>query len=917
MKSPFHLPSFRSLPVRIAVGMLGTALAILWIGVLSLSEMLRRDMEASISAQQYSTVSLIAAEIDRSLRERRDVVDSIAQSTHPGQLGHPDYAQTALEQRRLPESIFNWGVIITNRQGIAIASVPVDLNRRGIDFSRYPGVAEALEKGEPSIVDPLFSEHSQQPVIAMLTPILGADRTVVGSVIGVTNLAKPNFFDEISSAKYGLTGDFLVTAPKSRIFVASSDKRRVMKAGPPPGLNPVYDRYIEGYEGSGVARSSRGVVELSSSRRIPTTGWLMQSVLPTEEAFAPIRAMQRHLVGVSLGLSLFAILFSLWWLRRQFQPLGEAVSTLRRMSERSIARSPLPVRRNDEIGQLAAAFNDLQEIIVAEEASAAEHAANRRLRRIVSSVPGAVFEYLREPNGNGRFPFVSDGLTEIYGLTPEALQKSSLPIRRMLHPDDVQAFFAALDAASDSMSIWRHEYRIVGKNGQIKWLLVNAVPEPVENQAILWYGFIADITETKGMEAELRAALDAHQQKDQEIERYRDHLEQLVLVRTAALEKSRAEAERLAKAKSEFLANMSHEIRTPLNGVIGMAHIGLRSSDRGSRAHDAFAKIDASGHLLLGIINDILDFSKMEAGKLKIESVPVDLPAILDESIELMRERASEKQIELRLQRDTSLPHYSLGDPLRLRQILLNLLSNAVKFTDKGHVTLSAERDHDELVFRISDTGIGISPDQTSNIFHAFEQADNSTTRRFGGTGLGLAITRRIVDLLAGHLRVDSLPGQGSTFECRLPFLPAALPDPATSAERPARPLAGLRLLVVDDVELNREILEENLSEDGAEVILADSGQAAIDYVGSHPVGHLDAVLMDIQMPDLNGHETTQRLHAIDPDLPVIGQTAHALAEDREACLAAGMLEHLAKPINPDQMVAAVLKHARRRAESS
>src|SRR6185369_15715698 len=459
MKASLRFFDWQSLRTRLTIGVLILSLAVLWATALALSQSLRRDMEATISAQQFSTVALLAKEIDRSVRERMSVAESIAGKLSRETLT-PDATQAYLEQHDVPPSIFNWGIVVVDASGVAIASVPRQLNRRGVDFSAYAGVQETLRQGRNTITDPLVSQHSKQPVVGMLTPIRTPAGKVIGAVIGVTNLAEPNFFDEISAAKYGNTGDFLVTAPVTRVFVASSDKRRVMKAGPPPGLNPVYDRYIDGYEGSGVARSSRGVVELSSSKRIASTGWLMQSVLPTDEAFASIRAMQRHLILISLALSILATLISWWWLRRQLAPLTEAAEMLGEMRDGNIPRQPLPVRKMDEIGQLTTAFNGLQDAIVAEEARAAEHAANTRLRRIVSYIPGVVFQYRLNPDGTGSFPFTSDAISEIYGVTSEEMKKSTAAIRKMVHPDDTQRFFESLHASAENLSPWRIEYRI-------------------------------------------------------------------------------------------------------------------------------------------------------------------------------------------------------------------------------------------------------------------------------------------------------------------------------------------------------------------------------------------------------------------------------------------------------------------------
>ena len=386
-----------------------------------------------------------------------------------------------------------------------------------------------------------------------------------------------------------------------------------------------------------------------------------------------------------------------------------------------------------------------------------------------------------------------------------------------------------------------------------------------------------------------------------------------------ARERVLSEAERLAQLKTEFLANMSHEIRTPLNGVLGFAQIGLRSQSL-ERSHEAFARIIDSGQLLLGIINDILDFSKIEAGGLHVESVPLRLATLIRESIELVQERARLNGTSLRVRLDPGLPPLCLGDPLRIRQILINLLSNAVKFTHHGQITVRLQRDveqDDWLQLQVEDSGIGMNAEQMGRIFRPFEQGDGSTTRRFGGTGLGLAITHRLIDLMGGSIDVTSQPGQGSLFTVRL-HCPAAgdpddidsVPDPLFDPTEPA--LTGLRLLVAEDNEINRQVLLDNLRTDGAEVNVVDNGRRAVDQVLAHGAGHYDLVLMDVQMPVMDGYDATRALHAVDPELPVVGQTAHAMASDRERCLAAGMVDHLAKPIDPIDLVRVVLRHARR-----
>ncbi|HMT79781.1 MAG TPA: ATP-binding protein [Azonexus sp.] len=919
---PTGLINLRSLQVRITLGVLLVSLIVLWSAVLILDRTLRQDMENSILAQQFSTVSLIATEVDRSIRERQQIVEAIADDYQSALLGDPFSAQAILDQYPLPPAIFNWGVIILDQQGIAVASVPHDIQRTGVNFIDYPGIRDILAGGKSLITDPLFSEHSQQPVIALESPIRDKDQRVIGVAVGVVNLQLPNFLDQIGNSKYGTTGDFLITAPKTRSYVAASDKSRLLKPGPARGVNPIYDRYIDGYEGSGLARSSRGVLELSSSKQIPATGWLMQSVLPADEAFAAINAIERHVFMVSSALTVLLGLLCWWWLRRQLRPLAETSQLLTKISNGELPRQALPVHKNDEIGQLTSAFNQLQDFIIAQESKAAEHAANTRLRQIVSEVPGVVFEYRLHADGHGSFLFASDAIKTLFGVSPDDVADTTEPIRKMVYPPDNPAFVDSLQTSARNLTPWRHEYRICMPDGQIKWLLIRAVPEPTEDHSITFCGFVADITEIKAMEAELRNALAEHARKDAEIERYRDHLEQLVGERTADLEQARAEAMHLAMAKSEFLAKMSHEIRTPLHGVLGMTHIGLRASEDGSKAHDAFVKIQHSGKLLLGIINDILDFSKMEAGMLKIDCLPVDLGTVLDETMELLQERATSKGLALHLVRAANFPSHCRSDALRLRQILLNLLSNAVKFTSTGTVSLEAELDGDALKFMVRDTGIGISADQLSNIFNPFEQGDNSTTRRFGGSGLGLAITDHLVQLMEGRIEVDSTRDVGSCFTVHLPYKPLERrksPRQETIIAIPpdSNVLAGMRILVVEDIDINRHIMGELLGEVGADVTFAEDGQQAVNTVREQGWQAFDAVLMDVQMPVMNGIDATLEIHRFAPDLPIIGQTAHALVEERTACFVAGMVDHISKPIDPDTLFAIILKHARRPAATT
>ena len=371
------------------------------------------------------------------------------------------------------------------------------------------------------------------------------------------------------------------------------------------------------------------------------------------------------------------------------------------------------------------------------------------------------------------------------------------------------------------------------------------------------------------------------------------------------------ESQRLTNMKSAFLANMSHEIRTPLSAVMGFARISMRENE-GRSSQASSVRILEAGEHLLEVINDILDFSKIEAGKLKIEMRPFSLAAVLEASLTYVAEAAKGKGIEVSLTTAEDLPSWVTGDSLRIKQILINLLSNAVKFTQRGQVTLTADRlEGDQLRFSVEDTGIGMTAEQLSRLFDAFEQADSSTSREYGGTGLGLAISRRLAQLMDGSITVDSTPGLGSIFTLTLP-LAEALPQPGSAhVQLPGgRRLAGLRFLVADDVETNRLIIDDLLRQEGAQAEYAVNGRDALELLAQRGNEAFDVVLMDVQMPVLDGLDATGEIRKCAPQLPVIGLTAHALADERDRCLAAGMVDHVTKPVDSDALVAAILRHA-------
>ncbi len=380
---------------------------------------------------------------------------------------------------------------------------------------------------------------------------------------------------------------------------------------------------------------------------------------------------------------------------------------------------------------------------------------------------------------------------------------------------------------------------------------------------------------------------------------------------------SRDKAESATRAKSQFLANMSHEIRTPMNGVIGMTQLALEEA-LPKQAERYVRSAHTAAISLLRILNDILDFSKIEAGKLEIESIRFNLSDLLNDVVAMQRLMAEDKALSLELQIAPTTPEWIQSDPLRISQVLNNLLGNAIKFTARGRVTLRvAESSKNMLHLEIQDQGVGMSQAQLNNLFQPFNQADTSTTRIFGGTGLGLAICKQLCDRMGGHIAVQSQQGLGSTFSVDLPFEAAEKPEavdslPATHATPVGGyDFTGVRILVVEDHVLNRQLLLALLNKVNANVTVATQGEEALDLL-AQAEEPFDLILMDIQMPVMDGIAATRHIRSDQhfSTLPIIAVTANAMSDERLACFDAGMQDYLIKPLDRKTLYECIAKYA-------
>lgn len=521
------------------------------------------------------------------------------------------------------------------------------------------------------------------------------------------------------------------------------------------------------------------------------------------------------------------------------------------------------------------------------EEEAEKNSLIEKFQKFSDIVPGMLYQYLLKPDGTGSFPYTSKGIEQIYKIKSEDISENVDILTSIIHPEDMNSVVESIIESANTLQPWQHEYRVLDQDLGVRWLLGRSKPEKNEDGSILWHGFVMDISDQRNYETEII--------------------------------QSKLEAEKANQIKSAFLANVSHEIRTPLNGILGFSEL-LNETWLTEIQRDHLKSIQISTETLLNIINDLIDLSHIESKKIKLSMDPVDIRRLLQNLVHTLGLQAKEKGLSFDCFIEHNIPEFIQSDFVRLNQVLTNLVTNSLKFSDSGKINISVTKNVNTLKFQISDSGIGIPQDMIHRITEPFFQVDSSRTKKYKGTGLGLSICKRILEQMNSSLNIQSVIGKGTITSFEIPLeIPKlhhekeqTLNLDLNSNKKPIETLKSqLRILIVEDNELNlifakRAILKHFPFSD---VLEAANGEVAIDIFKKEK---LDLILMDIQMPVMDGYSATLKIREIEngkSHVPIVALTAGAQAGDKEKGLSVGMDEYLTKPIHISELQKVIHKY--------
>jgi PAS domain S-box-containing protein len=836
-----------SLKVRITLLTLSIIMLCIWSLAYYTSHMLRSDLKRLFQEQQFNIVSIVAEDINQEIDFRLRSLENVVKLISPATINNAPALQKFIEQRPILQYLFNGGCLIIKADGTTVADYPISTGRIGMNVSEKGWMIEAL-KGKTTVGKPVIGKMLQVPVFTMATPIRNADGKVTAVLAGVVDLKKPNFLDRITNNRYGKTGGYLLIAPQHNIFVTATDKNLIMKSPPAPGVNALFDRYVKGYEGSGIVVDSRGIEVLSSAKQIPSAGWILVARIPTKEAFNPIKKMQKNILLVGIFLTIVTGLVSWLILRRQLSPMLDAVKTLSGLSDSALPIPPLPVAVQDEVGQLIGSFNNLLVSLAHRESS------------ITTS-----YEMLRE--SEERFSAAFDS-------APIMISISNLEDGTCL---DVNRQFL------ESSEFSRDE--VIGKTSvELGW--ISQSDRNYLKEKMLQFGKIVDLD------------LNLQAKSGRKIScKYWENIitvagqKRLLSIALDVTEHRRMEAHLQQAQKIESIGRLAggvaHDFNNMLGVIIGHAELALLRMENSSPLQNDLFEIRSAAERSADLTRQLLTFARKQTIAPKILNLNDSVSAMLK-----MLQRLIGEDISL-----AWLPAPDLwlikADPSQIDQILANLCVNARDAIENtGRVTIETRNNtidadyckkHPDVVpgeyvhLGISDNGNGMDKETLEHIFEPF-----FTTKELGkGTGLGLATIFGIVKQNNGFINVYSEPGDGSTFTIHFPRHKELNTQIADEDAAVCIPRGQETILLVEDEPVILRMASMMLTMQGYTVLTAGSPDEAIRLAREHG-GEINLLMTDVIMPGMNGKDMANTLRqSVCPNLKSLfmsGYTADVIA---------------------------------------
>jgi PAS domain S-box-containing protein len=724
---------WRSLKTRVTLFTLVIFLISIWSLSLYASRMLRQDMQQLLGAQQFSTVSLIASDVNANLDQRLRALELIATRLGPRLQAKAGRYQPLMKEFPLLASLFNGGVFTTPSEGGVTDSGQSLLTQLGATELDLGFIAAAARDGKATMARPVMGKAQQAPVLAMAVPVRDGQGLVVGVLVGLINLGQSNFIDKITGNRYGSTGGYSLVAPQHRLLVTSGDKKRVMTTLPGPDVNPVIDRAVRGEDFSDVYVSSVGVERLTSVKGIPVAGWFVVASVSTDEAFAPIHSMQQRMLLATLLLTLLAGGLTWWMLRSQLAPLSAAAQVLAKRAQADQPMHALPISRPDEIGELLGGFNTLLATLAQRENALKE--SQFLWRFAIEGSGDGVWDWNIQTNETT----YDRQCKEMLGYAQDHVLPVGQEWRVHIHPADLPGVGTAMQVyLAGKSKAFSAEYRLRCRDGNYKWIHSRGmlVSRDGDGAPLRMIGTNSDISDRQEMQAQMRSSLQQVEEKE--------------------------------RAKTRFLAAAGHDLRQPV-AAASLFLEALKLSAPTARQNELIGLLDQSMAIFSSQLARLLDISKFDAGLIKPELVPVNLAAEFDALRHQFTQTALNRELRfcLFVPKDRAL--MVLADRALLQSVLLNLVSNAIKFTHAGGILVSARSRGDQVLVQVWDTGIGIAEADLAYIFDEFYQVGNPQRSRDAGLGLGLSICQRAMDLLGAAIICRSTPGGGSVFGFTLP----------------------------------------------------------------------------------------------------------------------------------------------------